>query len=195
MAPRESAHRCAILRPALATLGAMAFLVFLPACSKPDPAPVEVPATTPEPTPTPTPKPTPTPTPTPSPTPTLTPTPTPTPVVRRTAPDGVFYVTEDVTVRFPGGMMGLPPGTEVKMIKSVAGMAHVTDGTREFDINTKQLTNDLATAAAIQKSSRDAQAASDAFRQSQEAIEVQKQREYTEFLRAHPLGGAAPTPK
>jgi hypothetical protein len=104
-------------------------------------------------------------------------------------------VTQDVTVRLASGLMGVAPGTQVKMLHDNGTLSHVTDGSHEFDISRNQLTNDLTTAAAIQKSNDATQAAGDAFRSQQEAVEQQKQRDYIEFLRTHPLGAPTPTPK
>lgn len=198
LTPRLSDNRVpaaagmSVQRNLLPVIGALAVAVVLSACSKPEPAPATS-ESTPEPTPVYTPKPTPTPTPEATPVVVATPTPPPTPP--RFAPPGVFYVTEDATVRIKGGIMGIAPGTQVKMILENGNIAHVSDGTQDFDIDKSKLTNELAIAARIVKDAQATQNASDAFRAQQDAIEQQKQREYLEFLKAHPLQRALSTPK
>lgn len=171
--------------PLIRVLAAGVALTLVCACSKPPEPPPPTP--TPEPTPPPTPKPTPTPVPTP------TPPPTPTPVVHRYAPAGVYYVTEDITVRLKAGLAGIPIGTPIKVLKDNGETLHATDGTNEFDIKKSQVTNDLDDAAAITKRAAAAQAADDDARAAQQAVLVKQQREQIEFLRMHPLGGPAPS--
>ena len=172
-------------------LAAVAVVALACSCSKPAPEPAPTPEPTPEATPVPTPKPTPTPTPVP----TATPVPTPTPVAHRYAPEGVFYVTEDVNVKLKGGMMGVAAGTEVKMIKDNGDVAQVSDGTTQFDIKKSQMTNDLDVAAAIAKRTQAADQASDAFRAEQEAIAAKQERDRLEYIRTHASTLPTPAPR
>ena len=169
-------------------IAALAVMVIACACSKPPPPPEPTPQPTPVVTPVPTPKPTPTPTPPPTP----TPLPTPTPVVHRYAPEGVFYVTEDFTAHIPGGLVGVPAGTQVKQLKDNGDTAQVTDGNTPFDIKKSMLTNDLDVAAAITKRSAALEAATNAARAEQEAVAAKQQQEQLQYLQTHPL--AVPTP-
>ncbi len=158
-------------------------------CSKPP----EPPPPTPAPTPIPTPRPTPTPKPTPTPPPTPTPVPTPTPYVHHYAPEGVFYVTEDISVRLKAGIAGILAGTPVKMVKDNGDTMQVNDGINDFEIKKSQVTNDLDIAAAVIKRASATSAADNAARAAQEAIYTKQQRDQVEFLRTHPLSGAAPS--
>lgn len=170
------------LRPVLLAAGAAAMLTLVCSCSKPPP---------PAPAPTPTPLPTPSPTPTPTPLPVGTPTPTP--IVHHYAAEGIFFVTEEVTVRLKAGLMGVAPGTQVKLVKDKGNTVTVTDGAQEFDLPASQLTNDLDVAARIQKGVQSAEAASAVYQSQQQAVLEQQQKAQREFLRAHPLGGPATT--
>ena len=163
--------------------GTALFLVC--SCSKTPVPPVPTPEPTPVPTPVPTPKPTPVPTPTPP--------PTPTPVVHHYAPEGTYFVTEDITVRLKAGLAGIVAGTPVKMLKDNGDTLHVTDTTNEFDVKKSQVTNDIDIAAAIARRAAAAGAAADAATAAQEAILQKQQSEQIEFLRTHPLGGPAPS--
>jgi hypothetical protein len=155
-------------------------------CSKPP----EEPAPTPPPVPA-----TPPPVPTPTPTPTPVGTPTPTPVAKRYAPEGIFYVTEEVTVRLPAGIMGVSPGTQVKLVKDKGDTKSVTDGKDTFDVKSSQLTNDLDDVAKILKGAQGAQQAGDAFLRQQQAAYLKQQQDQIEYLRTHPLSGnPTPTP-
>ncbi len=176
--------------PALTRVSVAAVaLTLATACSKPPEPPPP-----PPPTPVPTPRPTPTPKPTPTPPPTPTPVPTPTPYVHRYAPEGVFYVTEDLSVRLKAGIAGIIAGTPVKMLKDNGDTLHVNDGINEFDIKKSQVTNDLDIAAAVIKRATAANAADDATRAAQEAIYLKQQRDQIEFLRTHPLSTQKATP-
>ena len=171
-------------------LMAVVVLALVASCSKPPEPPP--PVATPAPTPTPTPKPVPTPTPKPTP----TPLPTPTPYVHRYAPEGTFYVTEDISVRLKAGIAGIIAGTPVKMLKDSGDTMHVSDGINEFDIKKTQVTNDLDVASDVIKRANAANAADDAARAAQEAVYAKQQRDQIEFLRTHPLstptGSATP---
>jgi hypothetical protein len=167
-------------------------LTLLGACSKapeplPPPPPPPPPAT-PRPTPIPTPKPTPTPPPTP------TPKPTPTPIVKHYAPPGIYFVTEDITVHLPAGLLGLVAGTRVQMVADKGDTLQVTDGTDTFEVKKSQLTTEIEAATAMQHSAQAAQAAADQYRAQSDALLQKQQRDYIEFLKAHPLAVPTPTP-
>jgi len=82
------------------------------------------------------------------------PTPTPTAVVHRLAPAGIFFATEYMSVRSPGGITGIPPGTRLELVQDMGEVVRVTTGQVQFDAKIFQLTNDLDVAAEV--SSRDA---------------------------------------
>jgi hypothetical protein len=164
-------------------------LTLLGACSKP-PEPPPPPPATPPPTPTPTPKPKPTPTPLPTP----TPKPTPTPIVKHYAPPGTYFVTEDITVRLPAGLLGVIAGTRVQMLADKGETLQVTDGTDSFEVKKSQVTNEIEAATAIQKQAQAAQAASDQYQAQSEALQQKQQHDYVEFLKSHPLSVPTPTP-
>ena len=167
----------------------VALLLACSSCSKP-PEPPPTPAPTPVPTPRHTPKPTPTPTPLPTP----TPPPTPTPVVHHYAPEGVFYLTEDATVRLKAGLKGVVAGTPVKLVKDAGDTLQVTDGQDQFEVKKTQVTNDLDIAARIARQAASQEAASENFRAQQEAALLRQQHDQTEFLKAHPLSAPSGTP-
>ena len=182
---RFSRLKCPNMQKFLPLIAGTALLLVC-SCSKP-PEP-------PPPTPTPAPTPTPTPAPTPTPIPTPKPLPTPTPVVHHYAPEGTYFVTEDITVHLKAGLAGIIAGTPVKMLKDNGDTLHATDGTNEFDLKKSQVTNDLDIAADVAKRAAAANAAADAATAQQEAIYQKQQRDQLEFLRTHPLTGATPTP-
>ncbi len=162
-------------------------------CSKPPEPPPPTPP--PQPTPVRTPKPTPTPTPTPTPPPTPTPKPTPTPIVKHYAPDGVYFVTEDISVRLPAGVLGVVAGTRVQRVADKGGdTIQVTDGHDNFEVKRSQVTNEIEAATLLQRNAAAAQAASDQFQQQSDALLQKQQRDYLEFLRTHPLSAPTPTP-
>lgn len=167
-------------------------------CSKPPEPPPSTPAPTPEstPRPTPKPKPTPTPVPTPPPPPTPTPKPTPTPIVHRYAPDGMFYLTDDVTVPLKSGLRGVVAGTPVRLLKDTGDTMQVTDGQQQFEIRKAQVTNDLDIAAIVQRRAAATELQSETYRAQQEAELIKQQQADLKFLQDHPLSvpTATPTP-
>lgn len=172
-----------LARQAVLASAAAAMVTLVCSCSKPpEPPPAS---------PTPTPQPTSVPTPTSTPTPVGTPTPTP--VAHHYAAEGIFFVTEEVTVRLKAGLLGVAPGTQVKLVKDKGDTVTVTDGAQEFDLQAAQLTNDLDVAAKIQRGNQSAEAAGAAFQRLQQAAYEQQQKAQVEFLRLHPLGGPGTT--
>jgi hypothetical protein len=114
----------------------------LAACNKHEVVLAPPPAT---PLPIATPAPTPTPTPvavrstTPSPTPVAIATPPPATPARRLAAEGVFYLVSWVRIETNDGIVGLPPGTGVKLVRP--GVYLTPAG--EAPLNDYQITNDL----------------------------------------------------
>lgn len=181
-----------MFRKAVFRLTAGAFAVAL-ACSCEKAPPPPPPTPPPTPTPTPKPKPTPTPTPTPS-TPTPTPTPTPKPTPVKFAPEGVYFLTEDVSVRLPAGILGIVAGTQLRLLKDNGEMLHVTDGHDEFDVKKSQVTNEYDIARRVQKDSSVA-AADDARAQAAaQALRLKQEHDQIEYLKAHPLSTPTPSP-
>jgi hypothetical protein len=86
-------------------------------------------------------------------------TPAPTPVVqsapRELAPEGVFYLIKAERIETPDGIVGLTPGTGVKLVRE--GVYLTPSG--EAAIPADSLTNDMALARQVMKADREAQAA------------------------------------
>ena len=182
-----------MLRKVVLRLTAGAFALAL-ACSCEKAPPPPPPTPPPTPTPTPKPKPTPTPTPTPVPTPTPTPTPTPKPTPVKFAPEGVYFLMEDVSVRLPAGILGVVAGTQVKLLKDNGDTLHVTDGHDEYDVKKSQVTNEYDIARRVRKES-DATAVEEARAHAQaEAIRLKQERDQIEYLKSHPLSTPTPSP-
>jgi hypothetical protein len=59
-----------------------------------------------------------------------------------------------MSVRSPGGITGIPPGTRLELVQDMGEVVRVTTGQVQFDAKKYQLTNDLDIAAEL--SSRDA---------------------------------------
>jgi hypothetical protein len=119
--------------------------------------------------------------------------PTPTPVVKHYAPPGVYFITEDISVRLPAGLLGVVAGTRVQMVADKGATLQVTDGRDSFEVKKTQVTNEIEAAASMQRQAQAAQAASDQYRQQSDKLLQKQQQDYIDFLKAHPL--AAPTPK
>jgi hypothetical protein len=69
--------------------------------------------------------------------------PTATPVAHRLAPAGIYFSTEYISVRVPGGITGIPPGTRVELVQDMGDVVRVKTGQVQFDAKKYQLTNDL----------------------------------------------------
>ncbi len=112
--------------------------IFLTGCSKPkvntDQGP-EVP------TPTPAPR-----APDPTPAPKVVATPAPTPVPKRLVPDGYLLALQRISVTSDEGVFSVPPGTQLKIVKTTETGFVVTDGKREFPVLPAQVTNEIDTA-------------------------------------------------
>ena len=115
-------------------------------------------------------------------------------MVHHYAPEGVFYLTEDATVRLKAGLKGVVAGTPVKLVKDGGDTLQVTDGQDQFEVKKAQVTNDLDIAAKIARQSASQEAASENFRAQQEAALLRQQHDQVEFLKAHPLSAPSATP-
>ena len=106
----------------------------------------------------------------------------------------MYYVTEDITVRLPGALIGVPAGTQVKELKDNGDTRQVTDGHDQYAVKKTQLTNDLDIATLILKRAAAAQAASDQYQAEQNALLLKQQQAELEYQKTHPLASATPTP-
>lgn len=65
------------------------------------------------------------------------------------APEGVFFLTERVALKRTSGIIGIVPGTAVRVLSHDGETFHVTDGKVNFDAAKQQLTNDVNQAAVL----------------------------------------------
>lgn len=79
-------------------------------------------------------------------------TPAPAPRPRRLAPDGTFFMTEYVSIQTSDGVDGVKPGSRVTLVKDLGRTLKVTDGRLTFEVQRRQLTNDLDLAAQLTSS-------------------------------------------
>jgi hypothetical protein len=76
---------------------------------------------------------------------------------RRLAPEGTVYNVVRLSVRLKGGLAGIEPGRELRVIsKNSDGSLHVQAGDLVTDVPPSAVTNDLDVAAAARKASQDA---------------------------------------
>jgi len=69
----------------------------------------------------------------------------------RLAPEGIVYTTVRLSVRLKTGLIGIEPGTELKVInKNPDGSLHVQSGNLVTDVRVTDVTNDLDVVDAIQ---------------------------------------------
>jgi hypothetical protein len=61
---------------------------------------------------------------------------------RHLAPDGVFFLTERVTLKTKSGVISFAPGTGVRLISRNGDMFRVTDGQVTLEVSKENLTND-----------------------------------------------------
>jgi len=66
----------------------------------------------------------------------------------RVAPPGIYFLTRHVGITTNDGIIGLNPGTELKVLKDNGISFHVTNGPNEFEVEKAVLTNDLYVARA-----------------------------------------------
>lgn len=108
---------------------------------------------------------------------------TPVPAPKRLTPEGVFYVTQHISITTPDGISSVKPGTKVTLVKDLGATLRVTDGQMEFEATKDQLTNDLDIAqAAVGIATRQAGAIAawqQAQRQGAQAMDRQKQQQAT----------------
>ena len=128
------------------------------------------------------------------------PTPTPTPtatvpvVVRQAATGGIYYVTKEASVSIPGGLIGVPIGTQVTLVADRGDKVLVTTGRDEFELPKWQVTNDPRLSALVVKRAQATQAEQDQYQTQQNALLLKEQQEEIEFLKTHPLAAPKPTP-
>jgi len=67
--------------------------------------------------------------------------------VKHTAPDGVYYLLERISITTDSGVIADIPGTKVTLEKENGTTLTVTDGSNHFDVSNTQVTNDLDVAA------------------------------------------------
>src|SRR5262249_22706832 len=69
---------------------------------------------------------------------------------RRLAPEGTVYNVVRLSVRVQNGLVGIEPGTELKVIsRNSNGTLHVQTGNLITDVVQSAVTNDLNVAAAV----------------------------------------------
>lgn len=97
------------------------------------------------------------PTPTPTPAPTST-APEKTPVVSAPAPppkvyapEGTLFATQRITITNDEGVISIPSGSKLKIVKKTDAGYVVTDGRKEFSVETAQVTNEMDVADAAAK--------------------------------------------
>lgn len=81
-------------------------------------------------------------TPSPSPTPSPTPEPIPTPFARL-APEGVYYIIKPTSIFHDSGVLGLPIGTEVRLVKEVGDTAMISYEGHSIEVALTSITRDL----------------------------------------------------
>ena len=72
---------------------------------------------------------------------------TPAPVVRELAPAGIVYLLVRTRVQTDSGIISLPPGTGLKLVRPGV----YTDGIRELPLSADAVTNDVETARAAKR--------------------------------------------
>jgi hypothetical protein len=93
---------------------------------------------------------------------------------RRRAPDGVFFLTERVTLTAKSGVISFAPGTAVRLISRNGDMFRVTDGQVTLEVSKENLTKDVHEAAVPTADDFASQQASAAHIRSE--IELHRQR-------------------
>lgn len=62
------------------------------------------------------------------------------------APEGIFFVTENISIMHDAGVIGIAPGTRVRLVKQKGPLMLVSDGKNEFEVAPDQVTNDTVVA-------------------------------------------------
>ena len=112
--------------------------------------------------------------------------------VRSAATEGLYFVTSDVTVQIPGGLLGISVGTEVTLVADKGDKMVVTNGRDKFELKKSQVTDDPQLSATLVQRAQAVQAAQNQYQTQQETALRQQQQAELEFLKTHPL--ATPTP-
>ena len=115
-------------------------------------------------------------------------------VIQQYVPGEQFFVTRDVTVRIPGGLIGVPTGTEVTLLTEKGTKLFVTNGHDKFELDKSQVTSDPKLSETLVEDARAAQAAQEQYLKQQNAVLLKQQQETVEFLKTHPLATPTPTP-
>ena len=117
-----------------------------------------------------------------------------TPIPRRLAPEGVYYLTQKISVTNNDGVVGFPPGTEVRRVsQSSNGMIVRTRNGVQTVLQDYQITNDLDIAtqvargdAAAQQAAAQARSRDAAARAAQEAATAAKATPTTKIILVQP---------
>ena len=115
-------------------------------------------------------------------------------VVRQAATGGIYYVTKEMTVGIPGGLLGVSIGTQVTLMADKGDKMLVTNGRDEFELKKSEVTNDPQLSALLVKRAQATQAEQDQYQAQQNALLLKEQQENLEFLKTHPLATPTPTP-
>ena len=70
------------------------------------------------------------------------------PAPQQPAPD-IFFLTERVSIVTKSGVVGLAPGTRVRLISRNGNTFRLTDGGDTFDVSSDKLTTDAEVAARL----------------------------------------------
>lgn len=62
------------------------------------------------------------------------------------APEGVYFVTENISIMHDAGVIGIAPGTRVRLVKRNGPLMLVSDGKNQFEVSPDQVTNDTVAA-------------------------------------------------
>lgn len=84
------------------------------------------------------------------------------PPAPRLAPEGVFFLTQRVSVTTSDGVIGVAPGTKVERLSEKKGILKVSSRGNLFEVRRDQLTNDIGVAERMGAQDASAQAALDA---------------------------------
>jgi hypothetical protein len=93
---------------------------------------------------------------------------------RNLAPEGTYFLIERISVMTDSGVVGVPPGTIVKLVSAGPAM-RVSDGKNEFEVRSTQLTNDYDVALLAANADRNAQSSAGAL-SAREAKEFNQQQ-------------------
>ncbi len=107
--------------------------------------------------------------------------PRPQPVVaptRRLAPPGIYFLVQRISLTSDSGVQSFAPGTRVQAVSDSGKTMRVREGSIEFDVDRKKLTNDLDIAATAAKGDAASRQRFEAWVRHQKALrERQRQLE------------------